>query len=117
MSFYSIPNNSEENIELPEDLLNSETIDDLTSENYQTPDVIMETHENLIFQDIELSELGLEEYEPNELVLETVYDLKLFFNNSSNCNCQKKSRICFEKIGFKNFFERYMELKGLESKE
>ena len=88
----------------------------MTSENYQTLDVIMESSENIILQDIELSELELEEYEPNELVLKTVHDLKLFFSNSSNCSCWKKSRICFEKIGFKNFFERYMELKELEIK-
>jgi hypothetical protein len=59
----------------------------MTSENYQTLDVIMETSENVILQDIELSELELEEYEPNELVLKTVHDLKLFFSNSSNCSC------------------------------
>ena len=34
----------------------------------------MEASENLTLQDIELSELELEEYEPNELVLETVND-------------------------------------------
>jgi hypothetical protein len=113
MSFYSIPNALEGNVESSEDFLNS----DLALENYQTSDIIMETSENLILQDIELSELGLEEYEPNEFVLETVHYLKLFFNNSSNCSCRKKNRICFEKIGFKNFFERHMELKGLGNNE
>jgi len=61
-----------------------------------------------------LAELGLEEYESNTLVQKSVHELKLFFGNRSNCRCQNENEICFEKIGFKNFFERYMELKGLE---
>src|SRR5947208_1327156 len=52
----------------------------------------MEASENLTLQDIELSELELEEYEPNELVLETVHDLKLFFNNSSTVVVEKKNK-------------------------
>jgi hypothetical protein len=61
-----------------------------------------------------LAELGLEEYESNTLVQKNVHELKLFFGNRSNCRCRNENEICFEKIGFKNFFERYMELKGLE---
>jgi len=63
---------------------------DLALEIYQTSGIIMEASENLTLQDIELSELELEEYEPNELVLETVHDLKLFFNNSSTVVVEKK---------------------------
>ncbi|CAG8778580.1 8613_t:CDS:1, partial [Cetraspora pellucida] len=48
-----------------------------------------------------LIELGLEEYEDNELVLDTGHDLKQFFEQS-NCICQyvsnkKDLRICYEK--------------------
>jgi hypothetical protein len=73
--------------------------------------------ENLILPD-ELYDLGLEAYEPNELVFEAVEDLKLFFENESNCKCRKtKDRICFKKIGFRNFLERQLQLKGLEGNE
>src|SRR4051794_2771954 len=59
--------------------------------------------ENLILPD-ELYDLGLEAYEPNELVFKAVQNLELFFEDESNCKChKKKDRICFEKIGFKNF--------------
>ena len=45
-------------------------------------------------------------------------DLKLFFENESNCKCRKtKDRICFKKIGFRNFLERQLQLKGLEGNE
>ena len=76
----------------------------------------MELSKNLIFPH-ELYDLGLEEYEPNELVLNTVQDLKLFFEDESNCKCKKKDRICFKKIGFKNFLERQFQLKGLEDNQ
>src|SRR6185369_17451634 len=73
--------------------------------------------ENSILPD-ELYDLGLEEYEPNELVFEAAEDLKLFFENESNCKCRKKKdRICFKKIGFRNFLERKFQLKGLEDNE
>ena len=63
----------------------------------------------------ELYDLGLEAYEPNELVFEAVEDLKLFFENESNCKCRKtKDRICFKKIGFRNFLERQLQLEGNE---
>ncbi|CAB5384961.1 unnamed protein product [Rhizophagus irregularis] len=48
-----------------------------------------------------LVQLGLDEYEDNELVL----------------NIQKDLRTCYEKVGFKHFFERYIELKSLDKKE
>jgi hypothetical protein len=69
-----------------------------------------------------LIELDLEEYEENELVLNTIHELKVFFEESENCTCrrtkkQKDIRTCFEKVGFKRFFERHFELKGLEKVE
>ncbi|CAG8810613.1 25378_t:CDS:2, partial [Racocetra persica] len=69
-----------------------------------------------------LIELELDDYEENELVLNTIHDLKLFFENPNNCTCrrtpkQKDLRTCFEKVGFKRFFERHFELKALEEHE
>ncbi|CAG8790516.1 26185_t:CDS:2, partial [Racocetra persica] len=69
-----------------------------------------------------LIELGLDDYEENELVLDTIHDLKLFFENSNNCTCrrtpkQRDLRTCFEKVGFKHFYERHFELKALEAQE
>src|SRR2546429_253895 len=69
----------------------------------------------------DLVQLDLEEYEDNELVLEIVYDLKQFFEQQ-NCTCrhskkQKDLRTCYDKVGFKHFFKRYIELKGLDKKE
>jgi len=73
--------------------------------------------ENLISPE-ELYDLGLESYELNELVFEAVQDLKLFFEDELNCKCRKtKDRICFKKIGFRNFLERQLQLKGLEGNE
>ncbi|CAG8605759.1 16263_t:CDS:1 [Cetraspora pellucida] len=68
-----------------------------------------------------LIELGLEEYEDNELVLNTIYNLMQFFNNS-NCKCHPKPkskdlRTCYEKVGFKKFFERYLQIHALEKSE
>ena len=67
-------------------------------------------------------ELGLEEYEENEMVLDVVHDLITFFKDSTNCTYRRSSnkrdlRTCFEKVGFKHFFERHMELKALEKHE
>ena len=69
-----------------------------------------------------LNELGLEEYEENDLVLNTIHDLKLFFQEINNCTCrrsskQKDPKTCFEKIGFKRFFERHFEIRSLEKPE
>ena len=69
-----------------------------------------------------LIELGLEEYEENELVLNTIHELMIFFKQSDNCTCrrtlkQKDLRTCFEKVGFKRFFERHFKLKALEKTE
>ncbi|GES85753.1 hypothetical protein GLOIN_2v1884495 [Rhizophagus clarus] len=69
----------------------------------------------------DLVQLGLDDYEDNELVLEIVHDLTQFFEQH-NCTChhskkQKDLRTCHEKVGFKRFFERYIEYKSLEKKE
>ena len=88
------------NFEPSEDSINNDII------NLEYHSNTMELSENLIFPH-ELYDLGLEEYEPNELVLKTIPDLRLFFEDESNCSCRKKkNRICFKKIGFKNFLER-----------
>ena len=60
-----------------------------------------------------LVELDLEEYEENELVLNTIHELKPFFDQNDNCTyChtskQKDIRTCFEKVSFKRFFERHL---------
>ena len=70
----------------------------------------------------DLSNLGLEDYEENELVLNTVDDLTQFFNNSENCTChlaknQKDLYKCYEKIGFKQFFQWHLEICSLEKTE
>ncbi|CAB4384275.1 unnamed protein product [Rhizophagus irregularis] len=66
-------------------------------------------------------ELGLEEYEENEMVLDVVHDLMTFFNDTENCTCRHSNkrdiRTCFEKVGFKRFFERHIEIKVLEKSE
>ena len=99
------------NFEPSEDSINN----DIISLEYHSN--AMELSENLIFPH-ELYDLGLEEYEPNELVLKTIPDLRLFFEDESNCSCRKKkNRICFKKIGFKNFLERKLQLVGLDKNE
>ena len=69
----------------------------------------------------DLIQLGLDEYEDNDLVLNIVHDLMQFFDQQ-NCTChrskkQKDLLTCYEKVGFKRFFERYIELKSLDKKE
>jgi hypothetical protein len=69
---------------------------------------------------VNLAELGLDNYEANETVFPVVCDLNDFFENPSNCSCRennKDKRKCFEKIGFKNFFERHFEFISLDNKE
>jgi hypothetical protein len=69
---------------------------------------------------INLVEYGLDDYEANESVLIVFHDLIKFFESPSNCNCRESSkdiRKCFQKIGFKNFFIRHFEFKGLDDKE
>ncbi|GBC25429.2 hypothetical protein GLOIN_2v1842132 [Rhizophagus irregularis DAOM 181602=DAOM 197198] len=56
------------------------------------------------------------------MVLDVVHDLMTFFKDSTNCTCRNSSnkkdlRTCFEKVGFKRFFERHLELKALEKHE
>ena len=67
-------------------------------------------------------ELGLEDYEENDLVLDTIRDLKTFFQEN-NCSCkatiatEKDLRTCYEKVGFKQFFERNLQLRALKKDE
>jgi hypothetical protein len=68
-----------------------------------------------------LIELGLDDYKENDFVLNIIHDLKQFFEES-NCTCKKSRnnkdlRTCYEKIGFKRFFERHIEMKALEKHE
>ncbi|CAG8493820.1 13426_t:CDS:2 [Dentiscutata heterogama] len=70
-----------------------------------------------------LVELKLENYKENELVLDTIYELKLFFQNPNNCTCyqipkQKDLRTCFEKLCRINNYllctlQNYLQLNGL----
>src|SRR5277367_1342931 len=67
-------------------------------------------------------ELGLEEYEENEMVLDVVHDLIIFFKDTMNCTCRHSNnkrdiRTYFEKVGFKRFFERHIGYKALEKSE
>ena len=104
------------NFESSEDLIliYGDLISNLNLEITNLEDDMELSSENLIFP----SDLGLETYEPNELVLNAVQNLKLFFEEESNCSCRKQiNRICFKKIGFKNFLERQFQLKGLEKHE
>lgn len=97
--------------------LNFEGLNDNDIINLEDHQNAIELSEDMIFPS-ELYDLGLEGYEPNELVLKAVRDLRLFFENESNCSCRKfKNKICFEKIGFNNFLERQLQLKGLDKKE
>ena len=61
---------------------------------------------------IDFASLGLDEYEENQSVKEVVNDLINFFGNPVNCHCQEGN--CIKNIGFKRFFERFFEVKGLE---
>jgi hypothetical protein len=69
-----------------------------------------------------LIELGLEDYEENPLVLDTIHDLITFFQGN-NCCCKttiatkKDLRTCYEKVGFKQFFERHLQLRALKKDE
>ncbi|CAG8676111.1 3397_t:CDS:2 [Gigaspora margarita] len=61
--------------------------------------------------------MELEEYEENELVLDTVYNLMQFFEQS-NFTCQyaynrRDFRTYYDKVGFKRFFERYFQNEKL----
>ena len=63
----------------------------------------------------------MEDYEENDLVLSTIHILMIFFEKDT-CNCrhttrQKDLRSCYEKVGFKCFFERHLELSALEKNE
>ena len=69
----------------------------------------------------DLVQLGLDDYEDNELVLDIVHDLTQFFDQQ-NCTCrhskkQKDLQTCYEKVSFRRFFKRYIKYKSLEKKE
>ncbi|CAG8533843.1 7707_t:CDS:2 [Dentiscutata heterogama] len=89
----------------------------------QTPFIIsQQSTVNTLRPVYDLVELGLDDYEENKLVLNTIHNLKLFFKNPDNCTChrtpkQKDLRTCFEKVEFKCFFERHFKLKALEEYE
>lgn len=56
------------------------------------------------------------------MVLDVVHNLMTFFNDSTNCTCRRPNnkkdiRTCFEKVGFKRFFERHLEIKALGKHE
>ncbi|CAG8825058.1 37777_t:CDS:2, partial [Gigaspora margarita] len=72
-----------------------------------------ENKENRFFPShITLEQLGLDDYENNELVQEVAQDLWKFFQ-SKNCECRmRKTYQCFEKVGFKRFFERHMQFQN-----
>ena len=83
------------NFESSEDLIliYGDLISNLNLEITNLEDDMELSSENLIFP----SDLGLKAYEPNELVLNAVQDLKLFFEEESNCSCRKKiNRILIE---------------------
>ncbi|CAG8767613.1 23038_t:CDS:2, partial [Racocetra persica] len=64
-----------------------------------------------------LEQLDLSEYEDNELVQEVAQDLWIFFQ-SKNCECRMRNTYqCFEKVGFKRFFEQHMQFRSLDKKE
>jgi len=70
----------------------------------------------------DLFELDLEEYEDYENVQENVHNLMIFFGSPVSCTCritekQKDIRTCFEKIGFKKFFQRHIQIINLNNKE
>lgn len=70
----------------------------------------------------DLFELGLEEYGDYESIQEIIHNLKNFFEHPTSCTCrvlekQKDIRTCFEKIGFKKFFQRHFQIINLTNKE
>jgi hypothetical protein len=73
-------------------LIYGDLISNLNLEITNLEDDMELSSENLIFP----SDLGLEAYEPNELVLNAVKDLKLFFEESNCSGCKKINRILIE---------------------
>ena len=70
----------------------------------------------------DLVSLGLNEYAENELVFEIIQNLMELFEKK-DCNCRqgsknkKDKRTCYEKVGFKKFFERHIEIRSLEKSQ
>jgi len=79
------------NFESSEDLIliYGDLISNLNLEITNLEDDMELSSENLIFP----SDLGLETYEPNELVLNAVQNLKLFFEEESNCKGLEKHEL------------------------
>ncbi len=64
-----------------------------------------------------LTSLGLDEYTENEFVFSIIHDLSQLFNEKTcNCHLQNKKdlRTCYEKVGFKKFFQRHIEIRSLD---
>ena len=70
--------------------LMEEIVEASENEYYSSENEYDSSEESNFISQYELAELGLEEYESNVLVHKTIHELKLFFENSSNCKCQKK---------------------------
>ena len=88
--------------------LNQSSVDlihnDITS-NLNLENSMELSPENSILPD-ELYDLGLEAYEPNELVSEAVQDLELFFEDESNCKCcKKKIKYVLKKLALEIFWK------------
>ena len=62
------------------------------------------------------------EHAEYENIQEIIHNLMIFFENPASCTCcisekQKDIRTCFEKIGFKKFFQRHIQIINLNNKE
>ena len=67
-----------------------ETSEDIIESLGSSENLIQQVGLSDLISKYNLIELGLEDYEPNELVLNTIHDLKSFFNNKCNCSCNTK---------------------------
>ena len=84
----------------------------------------MSTNQEVYQYFYDLFELDLEEYEDYENVQEIIHNLMIFFKNpAKSCTCQiqkqedKDTRTCFEKIGFKKFFQRHIQIINFDNDE
>ena len=64
-----------------------------------------------------LTSLRLDEYAENEFVFSIIHDLSQLFNEKT-CNCclqnKKDLHTCYEKVEFKKFFQRHIEIYSLD---